>query len=348
SPRRCSSRRARPGRIRSGRCPLPRLFFREALARALAEELDRDPRIILMGQDIGAHGGSYGETRGLFARFGKERVRDTPVAEAATIGLAAGAAAAGLRPMAFITYLDFLMLGLDPLVNYAAKLRFKSAGQLTAPVVVKTTTGAKGQGPTHAQCIEPWLMSVPGLTVVAPSTAGDAYGLLKTALRAEGPVVYVDHKELFPKGGEVPAEETLIPFGQAALRRSGRHVTIVSHSFMSLLTVDAAALLSKEGIEAEVLDLRSLWPIDWAALGESVKRTGHVLFVEEGQPVCGVGAELGFGLRERGVDAKMARLGAVRAPVAASQALESFVIPDAARIAAAARTLLEGRKEVPT
>ncbi len=181
---------------------MSRLFFREAIARAITEEMERDPAIILMGQDIAEHGGSYAETRGLFERFGAARVRNTPVAEAVTVGLAAGAAVAGLHPLAFITYVDFLMLALDPLVNYAAKLKFKSAGQLTAPMVVKATAGAKGQGPTHAQSLDSWLMNVPGITVLAPSTSGDAYGLLKTALRAPGPVVYIDHKRLFPLGGK--------------------------------------------------------------------------------------------------------------------------------------------------
>lgn len=322
---------------------MSRLFFREALARAMAEEMERDPRVVLLGQDIAAHGGSYAETRGLFERFGPARVRNTPVAEAAIVGVAAGAAAAGLRPLAFITYFDFLMLGLDPLVNYAAKLRFKSAGQLRAPVVVKTTAGAKGQGPTHAQALEPWLMGVPGLTVVAPSTPGDAYGLLKSALRAEGPVVFVDHKRLFPLGGDVPDRETLVPFGSAAVRREGRHVTIVAHSYMAVVAAGAADALAREGVEAELVDLRSLWPVDWETIGASARRTGHVLLVEEGQVVCGVGAELGFRLRELVPGVQVARLGALRAPVSSSPALESFVLPDAGKIATAARALLSTR-----
>jgi pyruvate/2-oxoglutarate/acetoin dehydrogenase E1 component len=317
---------------------MSRLFFREALALAMAEEMERDARVILLGQDIAEHGGSYGETRGLVERFGAARVRNTPVAEEATVGIAAGAAAAGLRPVAFITYFDFLMLGLDPLVNYAAKLRFKSAGQLSAPLVVKTTAGAKGQGPTHAQALESWLMGVPGLTVVAPSTAGDAYGLLKTSIRSEGPVVYIDHKRLFPLGGEVLAGD-LVPFGAAAVRREGRHATVVAYSYMSVLALKAAEVLAKEGIEVEVIDLRSLWPIDWGTLESSARRTGHVLLVEEGQTACGVGAELGFRLRELVPDARVARLGALRAPVAASPALESGVIPDASAIADAVRAL---------
>lgn len=320
---------------------MPRVFFREAICRALHEEMERDPTIILMGQDIAEHGGSYMETRGLHERFGGARVRNTPVAEAVTVGLAAGAAAAGLRPMAFITYIDFLMLGLDPLVNYAAKLKYKSAGQLRTPMVVKATAGAKGQGPTHAQALDAWLINTPGLTVVAPSTAGDAYGLLKSALRADGPVVYIDHKRLFPLGGEVPEGEQLIPFGQAAVRREGRHVTLVAHSYMSLVTLDAAKLLAAEGIEAEVIDLRSLWPIDWDTLADSVRRTGHALFVEEGQEACGVGAELAFGLNERVAGLRVARLGARRMPVSASPVLEADAIPDAQRVAAAARRLLQ-------
>ena len=257
-----------------------------------------------------------------------------------TVGFAAGAAAAGLRAMVFITYLDFLMLGLDALVNYAAKLRFKSAGQLTAPMVVKATAGAKGQGPTHAQSIESWLMSVPGLTVLAPSNAGDAYGLLKTALRAPGPVVFIDHKKLFPHGGIVPEQEELIPIGSAAVRRSGRHLTLVAHSYMSVLALEAATALASEGIEAEVIDLRSLWPIDWDTLIESARHTGHLLVVEEAQVACGVGAEIAFGLRERLPALRVARLGARRAPVAASAVLEAYTIPDAQAIVSAVQSLL--------
>src|SRR5579872_2363303 len=174
-----------------------KLFFREAIARALREEMAADPRVIVLGQDVGRFGGAYKEFAGLYEQFGASRVRDTPVAEAAMIGLGVGAAAAGLRPLVSITYMDFLMLGLDPLINYAAKARFKTGGRITAPVVVKTTAGAKGQGVAHSQCIEAWLMGVPGLTVVAPSTPADAYGLMKAALRHDGPVLYVDHKRLF-------------------------------------------------------------------------------------------------------------------------------------------------------
>src|SRR5258708_27688202 len=199
----------------SGNPATRKVFFREAVARAVREEMERNDRILILGQDVGAFGGSYREFDGLFKQFGAARVRDTPVAENATIGIGAGAAAAGYRPLVSITYMDFMMLGFDPLINYAAKLRYKTGGRLTAPVVVKTTSGAKGQGVAHSQCIEAWLMSVPGLKVVAPATAGDAYGMMKAALREDGPVVFVDHKRLFPIAGEVPVAESIVPFGLA-------------------------------------------------------------------------------------------------------------------------------------
>lgn len=235
--------------------PTTKLFFREAIIRALREEMSRDGRMMLLGQDIGAFGGPYREFEGLHEQFGASRVRDMPVAENAMVGLGVGAAAAGARSLVSITYMDFLMLALDPLVNYAAKLRYKTGGQLRAPVVVKTTAGAKGQGVAHSQCIEAWLMGVPGLKVVAPSTAGDAYGLLKAALREDGPVLYIDHKRLFPTAGLVPVEETITPLGTANVVRRGEHVTLTSHSYMMVPTLAAAERLAAEGISCEVIDL---------------------------------------------------------------------------------------------
>jgi pyruvate/2-oxoglutarate/acetoin dehydrogenase E1 component len=235
-----------------------RLFFREAVARALREEMRENPRVVVLGQDVGAFGGSYREFDGLFAEFGADRVRNTPVAEAATIGIGAGLAAAGYRPLISITYMDFMMLGLDALINYAAKLRYKTGGLLTAPMVVKTTAGALGQGVAHSQCIEAWLMSVPGLKVVAPSTPADAYTLLKAALRGDGPVVYMDHKRLFPIPGEVPTAIVTADPGGALIRRHGSDVTIATHSFMTRIALEAAQTLQADGISCEVIDLRSL------------------------------------------------------------------------------------------
>jgi pyruvate dehydrogenase E1 component beta subunit len=313
--------------------PAPaRLFFREAIALALREEMDADRRVFVMGQDVGAFGGSYREFDGLFARFGAERVRDTPVAEAAMIGIAVGAAAAGSRPLVSITYMDFLMLGFDPLINYAAKLRYKTAGQLCAPVVVKTTAGAKGQGVAHSQCIEAWLMSVPGLTVVAPSTPADAYGLMKAALRARGPVVYVDHKRLFPIPGEAPTDDAGIPLGVAAIRRRGCDLTLVTHGFMTRIALEAAERLAREGASCEVIDLRSLSPLDASTIIGSVRRTGRLVTLEEGQVTCGVGTEVAARVQEGLGPVRVLRIGALPAPVSSNRVLEAACIPDASRV----------------
>jgi pyruvate/2-oxoglutarate/acetoin dehydrogenase E1 component len=317
-----------------------RMFFREALAKAVREEMTRDPRIFIMGQDVGAFGGSYREFDGLYAEFGAERVRDTPVAEGATIGMGVGAAAAGYRPLVSITYMDFMMLGFDPLINYGAKLRYKTGGQLSAPVVVKTTAGALGQGVAHSQCIEAWLMSVPGLSVVAPSSPADAYGLMKTALRAEGPVVYIDHKRLFPIPGDVPLEDGVIPFGQALVRRAGSDVTISTHGFMVRIAMEAAQKLEQAGISCEVIDLRSLAPLDVGTLSQSVARTGALLTLEEGQATCGVGAEVGAAVHESVGARPWARMGALRAPVSSNPVLEAACLPSASRVVEAVRRLL--------
>jgi pyruvate/2-oxoglutarate/acetoin dehydrogenase E1 component len=318
-----------------------KLFFREAIARALAEEMTLNPKVILLGQDVGAFGGSYKEFVGLLAQFGPDRVRDTPVAEAAMVGIGVGAAAAGLRPVVSITYMDFLMLGLDPLVNYAAKARFKTGGQITAPVVVKTTAGAKGQGVAHSQCIEAWLMAVPGLKVVAPATPADAYGLMKTALRDNGPVLYVDHKRLFPMAGDVPMAETLTPFGKATVRRAGDDVTIAAHSYMTRIAIDAAEQLAQLGVSCEVIDLRSLAPLDIVAIAESATRTGALVTLEEGQLTCGVGAEIAFQVRERVKSVRIARVGALPAPVSSNPVLEAACLPNADRLVSVIRQLLD-------
>jgi pyruvate/2-oxoglutarate/acetoin dehydrogenase E1 component len=327
----------------SDRSGTEKIFFREAIARAVREEMRSNELVFVMGQDVGSFGGSYREFDGLFAEFGPVRVRDMPVAEAAMVGIGVGAAAAGHRPLVSITYMDFMMLGFDPLINYGAKLRFKTGGQLTAPVVVKTTAGAKGQGVAHSQCIEAWLMSVPGLKVVAPSTAADAYGLLKAALREDGPVVFVDHKRLFPVAGEVPLCETIVPIGKANICREGTDLTIATHSFMTRVALDAAKQLQDDGISIEVVDLRSLAPLDIDTIAASVRRTGALLTLEEGQVTCGVGVEVIARVHERLGLIPSARIGALPAPVSSNKVLEPACLPDAPGVAAAARKLLKTR-----
>ena len=326
--------------------PMQKMFFREAIARAVREEMRDNPKVLILGQDVGRFGGSYREFDGLFEEFGAGRVRDMPVAEAAMVGIGVGAAAAGLRPLVSITYMDFLMLGFDPLINYGAKLRYKTGGQMTAPVVVKTTAGAKGQGVAHSQCIEAWLMSVPGLKVVAPATPADAYGLLKTALRSDGPVVYVDHKRLFPVAGEVPLDQFAIPFGSARICKPGTDLTITAHSFMVRTALEAASLLEKEGLSSEVIDLRSLAPLDITTIAASVDRTGRLLTVEEGQITTGVGAEVITRVMETLGSINFTRVGPLPAPVSSNRVLEAACIPDAGRIAAAGRFLLNAKKIV--
>jgi acetoin:2,6-dichlorophenolindophenol oxidoreductase subunit beta len=318
-----------------------RMFFREAIARAVREEMAKNDRILVLGQDVGAFGGSYREFDGLFAQFGASRVRDMPVAEAAMVGVGVGAAAAGYRPLVSITYMDFMMLGFDPLINYGAKLRYKTGGQLTAPLVVKTTAGAKGQGVAHSQCIEAWLMSVPGLKVVAPSTAADVYGMLKAALREDGPVVFVDHKRLFPIAGEVPLAQAIIPLGSASIRRPGTDLTITTHSFMTRVAIESAELLQANGISAEVIDLRSLAPLDIDTIANSVRRTGALLTLEEGQVTCGVGIEVIARAQEILGPISAARVGALPSPVSSNRVLEAACLPDAPRVVAAARKLLK-------
>jgi pyruvate/2-oxoglutarate/acetoin dehydrogenase E1 component len=318
-----------------------KVFFNEAIARALAEEMARDERVLLLGQDVAEFGGPYKETVGLLQRFGPARVRNTPVAESAMVGLAVGAAACGMRPVVCITYMDFLTLALDPLVNYGAKIRFKTGGQLHAPLVVKTTAGAKGQGVAHSQCLESWLVNVPGLKVVAPSTPADAYGLLKAAIREDDPVVFVDHKRLFPSSGFLPDAETILPLGQAAFRRSGRDITLVAHSWMVRVALEAADRLAEEGISCEVIDLRTLAPFDRTAIGESVRKTGALLTLEEGQLPCGLGAEIAFQVRQWVDPLRVDRVGARPFPVSSSPALEAYCLPDAARVAAAVKRLLQ-------
>jgi pyruvate/2-oxoglutarate/acetoin dehydrogenase E1 component len=268
-------------------------------------------------------------------------VRDTPVSEAACVGVGVGAAAAGLRPLVSITYMDFILLGLDALVNYGAKVRYKTGGVLTAPVVVKTTAGAKGQGVSHSQCLEAWLMSVPGLRVVAPSNVADAYGLMKAALQADGPVVFVDHKKLFPLSGPAPHPGAVAPLGIAAIVRPGADLTLATHGYMTRIALETAGLLAGEGVDTEVIDLRTLSPLDVDTLAASVERTGRLLTVEEGQVTSGVGAEVIARVQDRFGPFPSKRVGALAAPVSSNPVLEAACVPDVARIAAAAAALAQ-------
>ncbi|GGG40929.1 pyruvate dehydrogenase subunit beta [Caldovatus sediminis] len=324
---------------------MPELRMVQAINRALAEALAEDPAVILLGEDIGAAGGPFGATRGLQQRFGPDRVRDTPISEAAIMGAAVGAALTGLRPVAEIMFMDFVTLAMDALVNQAAKARFMFGGQRGVPLVLRTPHGGGlSAGPQHSQCLEAWLCHVPGLKVVCPATPADAYALLRSAIADPDPVVVVENKALYAMKGEVPDAPEPIPIGRARIVRPGRDATIVAYGAAVHWATDAASLLAAEGIEAEVLDLRSLQPWDEAAVLESLSRTHRLVVAHEAVEAFGVGAEIAARMADAGfdeLDGPILRVGAPFTPVPFARELEAAYRPDAARIAAAVRRTLD-------
>lgn len=317
----------------------------QALNRALAEALAEDPSVILLGEDIGAAGGPFGVTRGLQEKFGPDRVRDTPIAEAGIMGAAVGAALSGLKPVAEIMFMDFITLAMDALVNQAAKARFMFGGQRGVPLVLRTPHGGGlSAGPQHSQCLEAWLCHVPGLKVVCPATPADAYGLLRSAIADPDPVVVVENKALYAMKGEVAEAPEPVPIGRVRIARPGRDATIVAYGAAVHWAMEAAGLLAGEGIEAEVLDLRSLQPWDEAAVLESLSRTHRLVIAQEAVEAFGVGAEIAARMADIGfdeLDGPILRVGAPFTPVPFAKELEAAYRPDAARIAAAVRRTLD-------
>ena len=307
------------------------ITYAQALNQALREELRTDPRVFLMGEDIGLHGGIFRVTADLFAEFGAERIRDTPISESGFIGLGIGAAIAGMRPVVELLFMDFALVAADQIVNQAAKLRYMAGGTLSVPIVIRAQQGGgRGNGAQHSQSFESWMAQIPGLIVIAPSTPADAKGLLKAAIRAGNPVVFIEHKLLYNTKGEVPDGEHVLPIGSADIKRSGRDVTIVAYSRMLLLALEAAMQLADKGIEAEVIDLRTIEPLDMDTVIASVKGTGRLLVVHEAHSNCGVGAEIIARMYEQAPDALVVparRLGAKHVPIPVAEVLENFVLP---------------------
>lgn len=307
------------------------ITYAQALNQALREELRTDPRVFLMGEDIGLHGGIFRVTADLFAEFGAERIRDTPISESGFIGLGIGAAIAGMRPVVELLFMDFALVAADQIVNQAAKLRYMAGGTLSVPIVIRAQQGGgRGNGAQHSQSFESWMAQIPGLIVIAPSTPADAKGLLKAAIRAGNPVVFIEHKLLYNTKGEVPDGEHVLPIGRADIKRSGRDVTIVAYSRMMLLALEAAMQLADKGIEAEVIDLRTIEPLDMDTVIASVKGTGRLLVVHEAHSNCGVGAEIIARMYEQAPDALVVparRLGAKHVPIPVAEVLENFVLP---------------------
>ena len=321
--------------------------YTEALREALREEMTRDPDVFLMGEDIGIYGGAFGVTRGLFEQFGPERILDTPISEQGFVGAAVGAALAGSRPVVEIMFMDFITLAVDQMVNQAAKLRYVLGKQARCPLVLRAVGGGgRCYGPTHSQSLEAWFTHVPGLKVVAPATPADAKGLLKAAIRDDNPVVFMEHKLLYGRQGEVPeGDDALVPLGKARLARTGNDITLVAWSWMAAEAERAAEDLAAQGIDAEVVDLRSLIPLDLNTVIASVKKTHRVLIVQEACRTGGFGAEIGCRIFENVydyLDAPIRRVTTPDVPLSASPALERAAMPDRNRIVEAAVEMIKG------
>ncbi len=318
--------------------------YRQALQEAMREEMLRDDSVYLMGEDIGLYGGAYGATKGLFQEFGGERVLDTPISEASIAGVATGAAMAGMRPMVEIMYVDFTPLAMDQLANQAAKNRFMFGGKTTVPVVVRTEGGAgRSIAAHHSQSLEALWTHFPGIYVVMPSTPYDAKGLLKAALRDDNPVMFIEHKMLYSVKGNVPDEDYIIPYGVADVKREGTDVTVITYSRMVHRSLEAAELLSKEGVSVEVIDLRTLKPLDMDTIAASVKKTGRVVGVTESYPTNSFISEIAARIQEElfdWLDAPVIRVSAKDVPVPMAETLEDADIPSVDVIADAIRRIL--------
>jgi pyruvate dehydrogenase E1 component beta subunit len=317
------------------------LSYREAVAAGIAQEMERDPRVYLVGEDVAAAGGVFKATVGLFERFGPERVRDTPISEQAIIGLAMGGAMTGLRPVVEIMFSDFLATCWDMVANQVAKTRYMTDGQVSLPLVIRTANGAGTRfGAQHSQSVENWAMAVPGLKVVAPSTPADVKGLLAAAIRDPDPVLFFEHKGLYGTKEEVPDGETVEPLGTAKVVRRGKDLTIVALAAMVPRALAAAERLDTEGIRATVIDLRSLVPLDSRKILDSVRETGRLFTVEENPRLCGWGAEIASIVAEEAfddLDGPILRITTPHIPMPAADALEDLAMPSVDRIVNAIR-----------
>jgi 2-oxoisovalerate dehydrogenase E1 component beta subunit len=320
------------------------LTYLEAIREALVEEMRRDPMVFVLGEDVGAYGGAFGATQGMHEEFGDLRVLDMPISESAIVGVSIGAALRGYRPVAEMQFADFISCGFDQIVNQAATLRYRYGGRASVPIVVRAPSGGNvGGGLYHSQNPEAWLVHRPGLKVVAPSTAYDAKGLLKAAIRDDDPVMFFEHKYLYRRAkGPVPEEDEIVPIGEAAIRREGTDVTLLSYGAMVMPSLEAADRLAKDGVEVEVIDLRTLLPFDKACMFTSLEKTSRVLIVHEDVKTLGIGAELSAVIMEERfdhLDAPVLRLTYPDTHCPFAQGLEAATLPNAESITAALRRL---------
>jgi len=328
---------------------MPEMTYSAALNKCIREEMLEDDSVFVIGEDIavwGDGGGVFGVTKGLVDEFGPARIRDTPISEEGFVSMAVGAALVGSRPIVEIMYSDFLTLVMDPLVNQAAKLRYMFGGQAQVPLVLRTNLGASGgKAAQHSQSFETWFMHVPGLKVVVPTTPADAAGLLKTAIRDNNPVIFLEHKMLYFTKGEVPDVIEPIPFGKASIRREGTDVTVVATQTMLMHALKAAEAFSEEGVSVEVIDPRTLVPLDMETIIESVRKTGRLVVAHEAVERAGWAAEVGFHVSSQAfdyLDAPIVRVCAANLPVPYTRDLEREVIPDLNDVKEGIRACLKG------
>lgn len=323
---------------------MKKITVREAISQALWEEMERDPSVFILGEEVGVWGGTYAVTKGFYDHFGPQRVMDTPISEAAIVGAAIGAALTGLRPVAELMTINFAFAAMDHIVNEAAKLRYMFGGQFTLPLVIRTVSGGGRQlGATHSQTPDAIFAHFPGLKVVAPGTAADAKGLLKAAIRSNDPILFIEHATLYQSRGEVPEEDYTIPIGKSVIQRPGREVTIVTYSKMLEISLKAADQLAQEGIEAEIIDLRSLRPLDMEPVLESFKKTNRAVIVEEGWRSFGVGSEVAARIYEEAfdyVDAPIQRVAQKEVPLPYNRNLEQMALPQVEDVIRAVKEVL--------
>jgi pyruvate/2-oxoglutarate/acetoin dehydrogenase E1 component len=321
-----------------------KITYREAVIEALREELTRDEKVYLLGEDIAEFGGSYKTTAGLLQEFGKERVRNTPISEAAIIGAELGSALLGMRPVAELMYVDFAGIAMDQIANQTAKVKYMFGGKAKVPVTIRTQGGTgRSSAAQHAQSLEAWFLHVPGLKVVMPSTAYDCKGLLKTAIRDDNPVIFIEHKLLYATTSEIPDGEYLLPLGKADVKRQGKDVTIVANSRMVQLSLAAADRLAAEGIECEVVDPMTLAPLDEATILNSVAKTNKLVVVCEASPVCSFASEVAAIVAEKGfdlLDAPIQRVTSMHTPIPFAPKLEKYVTVSEEKIMAAVKRIV--------
>lgn len=321
------------------------MTYRDALNLALKEEMRRDPSVVLWGEDVALYEGSFKVTRGLLSEFGEERVKDTPISENTIVGFTIGAAMGGLRPVAELMTVNFALLAMDQIVNHMAKIRYMFGGQTFLPLVVRMPGGGGSQlGAQHSQSLESYFMHCPGLRVAYPATPADAKGLLKSAIRDNNPVIFLEHELLYNSKGDVPQDpEFLVPFGKAAVIRTGKDVTIVSYARMGLLALQAASMLEGEGIDCEVIDLRTLNPLDMDTVTRSASKTGRAVVVEECWRTAGLGGDIAHRIHEacfEGLLSPVGRVSGLDVPMPYSRELEKHCIPQVETIAAAVKAVM--------